>query len=207
MADLDGFFAKKGKKKKKKPTLQNLEDAAELGQPKQEEEKTQPIVVALSNPPEDSEWLESKGSNVEINPEEIQGVALLTDEDSSEKVDEKSTSNDTEVKQSDTKIVSRSSVASPWQPVSSTSTQVEAKPTTTVTSLADNTAGGRYIPPSLRQATRKPHPTGAPPDLSSTQAFPSLTVATKGDSPKPPPVMKDYTELPLHNKFSALATD
>lgn len=52
MADLDGFFAKKGKKKKKKPTLQNLEDAAELGQPKQEEEKSQPIVVALSNPPE-----------------------------------------------------------------------------------------------------------------------------------------------------------
>ena len=52
MADLDGFFAKKGKKKKKKPTLQNLEDAAELGQSKQEDEKTQPIVVALSNPPE-----------------------------------------------------------------------------------------------------------------------------------------------------------
>lgn len=52
MADLDNFFAKKGKKKKKKPTLQNLEDAAEAGQGKQEEEKTQPIVVTSSNPPE-----------------------------------------------------------------------------------------------------------------------------------------------------------
>jgi hypothetical protein len=79
MAALDDFFAKKGKKKKKtKATIQNLEDT-EKTTVKPEIEQLQQTTATASNL-EDSEWRESMSSNVEINPSDIRGVNLLTDE-------------------------------------------------------------------------------------------------------------------------------
>lgn len=49
MAGLDDFFAKKGKKKKRKPTVQLLEEVDTVPS---EEEKTQSVTVTSANTPE-----------------------------------------------------------------------------------------------------------------------------------------------------------
>jgi hypothetical protein len=99
-------------------------------------------------------------------------------------------------------------VVSPWQPVAVSEPEKPKVETTTVTSLAGKergtgSGGGAYKPPALRKNQKDGK---APPDINSSQAFPSLKVATKGneDTKVSSPVMKDYTELILQNKFSTL---
>jgi len=213
MADLDDFFAKKDKKKKGGPKkfskantdviAKNLEESAKKEQKAQDKEVSELGNENNPNTPlnqqDDDEW-----DDYRENKKDYTGLKIenLTVEEPAKEEEEETEIIDGEV------VKVKRSEDGPWNKLGDSqegeggkeqeSRADENVVTATVGQGMSNVAGGKYVPPSMRNAAggagggtgreelRKtaPRRMRAAPDISSEVYFPSLSSAAEDTAPK-----------------------
>lgn len=181
MADLDDFFAKKDKKKKKKGA--RFSSAVLAEQLQSDVTHTEEVTVKPAlNPtdvarPDDSEWIEINNDNLSDGLADLKIKSL-----ESNKVEETEQIKEPETNDDDFVDEKKEDSTGPWAPVTGLPPKNTYTPSVPVQGNA-NVVGGKYIPPSQRNAAANTTPnnpgyrTREKLNVNSVEQFPDLSSA------------------------------